>query len=71
MMHFIFYPKRKSIPDKNPYFAYIAFNAPHDPRQAPKAYIDKYPLKRIKIPSNFLPMYPHKGQNSLQPQSKR
>jgi choline-sulfatase len=59
-LHFLSQAKKHS--DKNPYFAYIAFNAPHDPRQAPKAYIDKYPLKRIKIPSNFLPMYPHKDK---------
>ena len=45
---------------KEPFFAYIGFNAPHDPRQAPKHFIDKYPLKRIKIPKNFLPMYPYK-----------
>lgn len=31
--------------DKNndqPFFAYLAYTAPHDPLQAPKAYIDKY-----------------------------
>ena len=27
----------------NPFFMYIAFNAPHDPRQAPKKYVDMYP----------------------------
>ena len=48
--------------DKRPFFMYVAFNAPHDPRQAPKEYIDKYPLKRIKTPENFLPMYPYKDQ---------
>ncbi len=48
--------------DKRPFFMYVAFNAPHDPRQAPKEYIDKYPLKRIKTPENYLPMYPYKDQ---------
>jgi len=48
--------------DKRPFFMYVAFNAPHDPRQAPKEYIDKYPLKRIKLPENYLPMYPFKDQ---------
>lgn len=43
-----------------PFFMYIAFNAPHDPRQAPKEYVDKYPLKRIKVPASFLPEYPFK-----------
>lgn len=52
----------KKHANKNPFFAYIAFNAPHDPRQAPKEFIDKYPLTRIKVPSNFLPMYPYKDE---------
>ena len=43
---------------------YIAFNAPHDPRQAPKEYVDKYPLDRIELPKNFLPEYPVQGQQS-------
>lgn len=47
---------------ENPFFMYIAFNAPHDPRQAPKEYIDMYPHSRIKIPENFLPEYPYKDQ---------
>lgn len=44
----------------NPFFMYIAFNAPHDPRQSPKEFLDKYPLERIKIPASFLPLYPFK-----------
>lgn len=43
-----------------PFFMYIAFNAPHDPRQSPKEYVDRYPLDRIKVPENFLPEYPYK-----------
>ena len=46
--------------DKRPFFMYIAFNAPHDPRQAPKEYVDKYPLNRIKVPKNYLAEYPYK-----------
>jgi choline-sulfatase len=46
--------------DKRPFFMYIAFNAPHDPRQAPKEYVDKYPLSRIKVPKNYLAEYPYK-----------
>ena len=45
--------------DDKPFFMYLAFNAPHDPRQAPKDYIDRYPLERIKVPENFLEEYPH------------
>ena len=45
---------------QKPFFMYLAFNAPHDPRQSPQEYVDKYPLERIAIPENFLPEYPHK-----------
>jgi arylsulfatase A-like enzyme len=44
---------------RQPFFMYLAFNAPHDPRQSPRAYLDKYPLERIALPENFLPVYPH------------
>lgn len=45
---------------EKPFFMYIAFNAPHDPRQSPKEYVDRYPLDRISTPKNFLPEYPHR-----------
>ena len=41
-----------------PFFAFIAFNAPHDPRQSPKEFIDMYPVDNILIPENFLPEHP-------------
>jgi len=40
--------------DKNPFFIYSAFNAPHDPRQSPKEYVDMYPVENISTPENFL-----------------
>jgi choline-sulfatase len=43
-----------------PFFMYVAFNAPHDPRQSPQAYVDRYPAARVPVPRNFLPEYPHK-----------
>ncbi|TMM56772.1 DUF4976 domain-containing protein [Maribacter algarum] len=43
-----------------PFFMYLAFNAPHDPRQAPQKYLDLYPLENISVPESFLPMYPFK-----------
>ncbi len=46
--------------DEKPFFMYLAFNASHDPRQSPKEYIDMYPLDQIKVPENFLDLYPHK-----------
>lgn len=44
----------------DPFFMYLAFNAPHDPRQSPREFIDKYPLGTIPVPENFLPEYPWK-----------
>ncbi len=45
---------------EQPSFFYVAFNAPHDPRQAPTEYLERYPLSRIKAPSNFLDAYPYR-----------
>ena len=42
-----------------PFFMYLAFNAPHDPRQSPQEYVDRYPLDRIAVPESFLPEYPY------------
>jgi choline-sulfatase len=42
----------------NPFFVYVAFNAPHDPRQAPKEFLDRYPPKKLKLPPSFLPQHP-------------
>jgi choline-sulfatase len=47
--------------NKSPFFMYIAFNAPHDPRQSPKKYIDMYPLKEVDLPKDYLPEYPFKN----------
>lgn len=44
---------------EKPFFMYVAFNAPHDPRQAPAEYVAKYPQSRVKVPENFLPEYPY------------
>ena len=41
-----------------PFFMYVAFHAPHDPRQSPKEYLDMYPTDKIKIPPNYLPEHP-------------
>lgn len=44
----------------DPFFMYLAFNAPHDPRQAPQEFIDKYPLQNISLPKSWMPEYPWK-----------
>ncbi|VGO23176.1 sulfatase-like hydrolase/transferase [Pontiella sulfatireligans] len=45
-----------------PFFMYLAFNAAHDPRQAPKEYVDRYPLDRVKLPENFVPKYKYQDE---------
>jgi len=48
----------------NPFFMYLAFNAPHDPRQSPKEFVDRYPLDKIAVPDNFIPEYPYREEMS-------
>jgi arylsulfatase A-like enzyme len=45
--------------DTPPFFMYIAFNAPHDPRQSPQEFVQRYPQAQIQIPNSFLPEYPY------------
>ena len=45
---------------EEPFFMYLAFNAPHDPRQAPQEFVDMYPLENISTPPNYQPLYPWK-----------
>lgn len=52
---------RASVSER-PFLMYVAFNAPHDPRQSPKEYVDMYPLEDVGIPDNFLPEYPYKDE---------
>lgn len=42
----------------HPFFMYVAFNAPHDPRQSPKEFVDMYPHEAIGIPENYVPLHP-------------
>ncbi len=43
---------------EKPLFMSIAFNAPHDPRQSPKEFVDMYDIDKIKIPKSFQPEHP-------------
>ncbi|MBP7141328.1 MAG: sulfatase-like hydrolase/transferase [Opitutaceae bacterium] len=45
--------------DQRPFFIYCAFNAPHDPRQAPREYLERYQVEQMVLPANFLPEYPY------------
>lgn len=51
---------KQSQEKDSPFFMYIAFNAPHDPRQSPKSFLDRYPLEKIPLPENWLSEYPFK-----------
>ncbi|MEM7806946.1 MAG: sulfatase-like hydrolase/transferase [Planctomycetota bacterium] len=41
-----------------PFLTYSAFYAPHDPRQAPTEFLDKYPVQDLSVPENYLPEHP-------------
>lgn len=43
-----------------PFFMYLAFNAPHDPRQSPRSFLDLYEPGKIGLPASFQPEYPAK-----------
>jgi arylsulfatase A-like enzyme len=45
---------------ETPFFMYLAFNAPHDPRQSPKEFVEMYPLENISVPESYLSEYPYK-----------
>ncbi len=47
---------------EKPFFMYLAFNAPHDPRQSPREYVDLYPWEKMAVPKNYLPEYPYKEE---------
>jgi arylsulfatase A-like enzyme len=41
-----------------PFLCYVAFNAPHDPRVAPKELHERYHASPPPLPANFLPQHP-------------
>jgi arylsulfatase A-like enzyme len=43
---------------QEPFFAYVAFTAPHDPRQPPLAFREPYYRSLPPLPVNFLPQLP-------------
>jgi arylsulfatase A-like enzyme len=44
--------------EERPFFLYVSYTAPHDPRMAPKEYVALYPPEKIRLPDNFLPEHP-------------
>lgn len=49
----------------SPFMMYLAFNAPHDPRQAPREFVDMYPVESIALPASHMDMYPYKDSIGL------
>ena len=41
-----------------PFFAYVPFTAPHDPRQPPPEYRERYYRRNLPLPANFMPQHP-------------
>lgn len=41
-----------------PFLAYVALTSPHDPRQPPLDYRERYYNKNLPLPENFLPQHP-------------
>ena len=44
--------------EKQPFFMYLAFPTPHDPRQAPQKYYDMYPVEELELPPSYMPQHP-------------
>lgn len=47
--------------DDDPFFMYISFTAPHDPRMAPESFEQLYPGQEIELPPNFMPEHPFRN----------
>ena len=52
------YLESKERRNSKPFFIYLSFLTPHDPRQAPPEFINMYPPENIPIPPNMLPEHP-------------
>ncbi|MGJ8659031.1 MAG: sulfatase-like hydrolase/transferase [Cellulophaga fucicola] len=48
----------KNYKNKKPFFMYLAFHAPHDPRQAPQGYKNKYNVDKIELPPSYMAQHP-------------
>jgi len=48
----------KNRPNDKPFFAYLAFKTPHDPRVVPEKFHKMYDAPKITLPPNFMPQHP-------------
>ncbi|GAG05502.1 unnamed protein product, partial [marine sediment metagenome] len=44
--------------DDRPFFMYVSFQSPHDPRHMPQKYLEMYDPDNLPLPKNFLPAHP-------------
>jgi arylsulfatase A-like enzyme len=44
--------------DTDPFFAYVSFMAPHDPRTMPEQFLRMYDPDEVRLPANFMPEHP-------------
>ena len=44
--------------ERDPFFMYLSFVAPHDPRQSPNEFEEMYSPENVSLPENFLPRHP-------------
>lgn len=57
---------KQASSEKQPFFMYLAFNAPHDPRQAPQAWLDRYDSANLPTPENYEPIQQHRSIMGLE-----
>lgn len=48
----------EGCPDGAPFFCYVAFSAPHDPRDPPRPWAQRHYADLPPLPPNFLPQHP-------------
>jgi len=48
----------KTRDQTRPFFAYLAFGNPHDPRVVIREYRDRYDESKMPLPANYLPLHP-------------
>jgi len=53
-----FLQEREGRSEARPFFMYLAFGNPHDPKVAAPRYLDQYDPAKIPLPKNYLPLHP-------------
>ena len=48
----------ESYKEEKPFFMWVSYTAPHDPRMAPKEFEAMYPPEKVELPTNFMPEHP-------------